>query len=256
LSTNIETNDMHTEKEMTAPTVSQMVREDYRLADVFKKWGVNYCCGGNLSLAEACAAKNIDLAALRLELKDATKTLSLPNNLQFNEWPLLFLIDYIVYVHHKYVKDTVPLLAQTLGSFVSGHLKKYPYLAAVEEAFQNLSAVLLEQTEIEEESVFPYLKQIINTYERKEDYGHLFVRTMRKPLVEIIRKEQARVSSLLLSLREQTACYRFADEACTNHRVIYHKLKAFDNDLVQHMHLENNVLYPNVLLMEKTLLQV
>ncbi|GAA4734307.1 iron-sulfur cluster repair di-iron protein [Flavisolibacter ginsenosidimutans] len=233
-----------------------MVRDDYRLADVFKKWGINYCCGGNLPLQEACAAKNINLELLETELNEATKTISLPNALQFNEWPVLFLLDYIIYVHHSYLKKAIPLLTQTLNSFVAGHLKKYPYLAAVEETFQNLAAVLLEHTEAEEESIFPYLKQVSNTYERKEAYGHLFVRTMRKPLVETISKEHNRVSSLLLSLRQQTNNYRFTDDACTNHRVIYHKLKAFDADLTQHTHLENNVLYPKVLAMEKTLLQV
>jgi len=247
---------MQIEKATTLPTVSQMVRDDYRLADVFKKWGINYCCGGNLPLEEACAAKNINLESLETELNEATKTISFPNALQFNEWPVLFLLDYIVYVHHNYLKKAIPSLTQTLNSFVGGHFKKYPYLAAVEETFQNLAAVLLEHTEAEEESIFPYLKQINNTYERKEAYGHLFVRTMRKPLVETISKEHNRVSSLLLSLRQQTNNYRFTDDACTNHRVIYHKLKAFDDDLTQHMHLENNVLYPKVLAMEKTLLQV
>ena len=247
---------MQIENETRKPTVSEMVRDDYRLADVFKKWGINYCCGGNLPLEDACAVKDINVELLKAELNEATKTLSLPNSLRFNEWPVLFLLDYIVYVHHSYLKEAIPSLTQTLNSFVPGHLKKYPYLAAVEETFQNLATFLREQTDTEEESIFPYLKQISNIYERKEVYGHLFVRTLRKPLVETISKEHNRVSALLHSLREQTNHYRFSDEACTNHQVIYRKLKAFDDNLSQQMHLENNVLYPKVLAMEKTLLQV
>jgi len=238
------------------PTISQIVRSDYRTADVFKKWGINYCCGGNLPLQEACAVKNISLPVIEEDLQAATKTVQLSNSLHFNEWPVFFLVDYILYVHHAYVKQAVPTLRQTLGSFVSGHNKKYPYLAAVEETFQNLSEVLIQHTLKEEESIFPYVKQISYTYERKETYGSLFVRTMRKPLAETIAKEHDRISNLLILLREQTNHYRFKEDACTNHQVIYHKLKEFDADLVQHKHLENNILFPKVLQMEKTLLKL
>ena len=78
---------------------------------------------------------------------------------------------------------------------------------------------------------------------------------MRQPLSEIIKKEHSRISNLLLTLREQTNNYQFKPEACTNHQVIYHKLKEVDADLVQHKHLENNILYPKALEMEKSLLQ-
>ena len=238
------------------PTVSQIVRNDYRTADVFKKWGINYCCGGNLPLQEACAVKNIALTVIEEDLQAATKTIQLSNSLHFNEWPVFFLVDYILYVHHAYVKHTVPALGQLLSSFVSGHNKKYPYLAAVEETFSNLSEVLLQHTLKEEESIFPYVKQISYTYERKETYGSLFMRTMRKPLAETIVKEHGRISNLLLLLQDQTNHYQFSENACTNHQVIYHKLKEFDADLVQHKHLENNILFPKVLEMEKTLLKL
>lgn len=247
---------METETKITAPTVSQIVRNDYRTADVFKKWGINYCCGGNLPLADVCAIKSIDTDLLEGELKTATKTISLPNTLQFNDWPVVFLIDYITYVHHGYLKQVLPALSQHITSFVSGHLKKYPYLAQVEETFTSLASELLDHTQKEEESIFPYVRQIVNTYERKEVYGSLFVRTMRQPLSEIINREHSRISNLLLSLREQTNNYQFREDACTNHQVIYHKLKEFDADLVQHKHLENNILFPEALEMEKSLLRI
>jgi regulator of cell morphogenesis and NO signaling len=247
---------MQPETKTSLPTVSQMVRDDYRTADVFKKWGINYCCGGNLPLAEACAMKGIDPAVMETDMQAATKTISLPNALRFNEWPVVFLIDYITYVHHGYLKEVMPALSQHITSFVGGHLKKYPYLTKVEETFRTLSAELREHTQKEEESVFPYIRQIANTYDRKEVYGSLFVRTMRQPLSDVISREHNRISGLLLQLREQTAHYRFNDDACTNHQVIYHKLKEFDADLVQHKHLENNILLPKALEMEKSLLRI
>ncbi len=236
-------------------TVAEIVKADYRTADVFKKWGINYCCGGSLPLEDACAVKNVETKTIKEEIEQATKTVNLPNSLQFNQWPLLFLVDYIFHVHHGYVKQTIPGLSQQLSSFAAGHSKKYPYLASVNGTFSELVKALLLHMQNEEESIFPYVRQITNTYERNEVYGSLFVRTMRQPLAETIEKEHDRISRLLLGLREQTNNYSLDENACTNHQVIYHKLREFDADLVQHKHLENDILFPRVLEMEKSLLR-
>jgi regulator of cell morphogenesis and NO signaling len=237
-------------------SVSQMVRTDYRLADVFKKWGINYCCGGNLPLKEVCQIKNISLQEVEADLLRATKNIAISNTLQFNEWPIDFLVDYITYVHHGYVKQCLPAVKQHIITFTAGHLNKYPYLAKVEETFIHLADEIMEHTHKEEESIFPYVKHIYNTFSRKEVYGSLFVRTMRKPLADVVAQEHARISTLLLALRDLTNNYTFNENACTNHQVIYHKLKEFDNDLIQHKHLENNILFPKALEMEKTLLNL
>ena len=237
-------------------TVSQIVRNDYRTADVFKKWGINYCCGGNLPLEEACALQHIDRGALETELQKATQAFSLPSSTAFDQWPLSFLTDYISHVHHSYLKKTLPALKAFLGSYVPGHLKKFPHLGEVEEAFLNLTIELEEHTEKEEDSIFPYVKQIYHIYSRREAYGGLFVRTMSKPLAEVIEKEHNRIVVHLQRLRQVTGHYTFAPDACTNYQVLYNKLKELDADLVQHKHLENNILFPKAIEMEKDLLQL
>ena len=237
-------------------TIRDIVIADYRTADVFKKWGINYCCGGNLPFDEACSLKQINKSEIQKDLEEATKNVQLPNNIAFHEWPIEFLTDYIINVHHHYLKATLQSLKPLIESFVSGHIKKYPYLAEVKEIFLNLCTELEEHTAKEEESIFPYVKQISSTYTRKEVYGSLFVRTMSKPLNEVIHREHSRISSLLQQLREKTNHYTFTANACANHQVIYRKLKEFDADLVQHKHLENNILFPKVLEMEKSLLQI
>lgn len=237
-------------------TVRDFVIEDYRTADVFRKWGINYCCGGNLPLAEACATRQIEMRAVEQDLERATLNITLPNALSFKEWPLPFLTDFILYVHHSYLHTALPALRQQMASFVPGHLKKYPHLADIQETFNNLADELEEHLAEEEQSIFPYVKQINNTYHQKEKYGGLFVRTMRKPLDLTIEKEHGRIISLLQQLRRQTGEYTFSADACPTYRVIYNKLKEFDADLVQHMHLENNILFPKALEMEKSLLQL
>lgn len=237
-------------------TISQMVRNDYRTAEVFKKWGINYCCGGNKSLEEVCRVHKLDQASLEKDLEHATQTLNISNALQFDKWSVEFLVDYIINVHHAYVRQTLPVLAGMLDSFVEGHKKKHPELEKVQEVFNQLKEEILEHTQKEEESIFPYFKQISNTHKRKETYGSLFVRTLSKPFDEIENKEHRRISALLIELRKATNEYVFADTACTNHQVIYQKLKEFDVDMVQHKHLENNVLFPKIRLMEQELLKL
>ena len=239
-----------------AKTVRDFVIDDYRTADVFRKWGINYCCGGNLPLEEACTVKQISLPDVKYDLSEATRNIVLSNTTAFHEWPVPFLTDYIVYVHHSYLKTALPQLRKLLASFVPGHLKKYPHLADVQHSFADLADELEEHLKEEEESIFPYVKQINSTYSQKESYGGLFVRTLRKPLGQTIEKEHGRIASLLKQLRKLTNHYSFGPDACPNYRVIYHKLKELDADLVQHKHLENNILFPKALEMEKSLLQL
>jgi regulator of cell morphogenesis and NO signaling len=238
------------------PTVKDIVLNNYRAADVFKKWGINYCCGGNHSLEEVCKIQNLDKNAIDKELEKAAKKITISNNMDFSEWPIDFLIDYIKYVHHGYIYNNIPALTQSLDSFVNGHRKKYPYLVDVQEAFSILSAELIDHNKKEEENIFPYLKQINNTYNRKESYGSLFVRTLSRSLETTIEREHLRLDSLIKQLRKVTNNYIFKQDACTNHQVIYHKLKELDDDMLQHKYLENSILFPRIIAMEKELLQL
>jgi len=241
--------------EQTRPTVSELVRTDYRAADVFRKWGINYCCGGNLPLEEACRIKGVDPEAVASDLRQARQNRSLSPAIDYYSWPVPFLIDYLLNIHHAYVRDAGQPLATQLTGFVQGHLKKFPDLAEVDEAFQNLLALQLEHQQEEEERIFPYLRQVASAHTNKESYGKLFVRTLGKSLAQVNGDHQ-RIASALQQLRKLTGNYRYPEKACTNYQVLFHKLREFDEDLVQHKHLENNVLFPRVREMEAALLSL
>lgn len=235
-------------------TVSEIVRGDYRTADVFKKYGINYCCGGKVSLQEACTQKEVDVDNFIKDLQAATKTVHLSNHIDYNSWSVDFLIDYIVNLHHAYLYKTLPMLQGSIISFVNSHKKTQPELVEIQAVFEKLANLLISHNRHEEEVIFPYIKQIANTYRRKESYGSLFVRTMRKPFSSI-EAEHSQMEELLVELRKLTNNYQFPAEACTNHQVIFGKLGEFDRDLVHHKHLENNILFPKAIAMEKELLQ-
>jgi regulator of cell morphogenesis and NO signaling len=236
-------------------TVAGIVREDYRTADVFRKYGISYCCGGNIALQASCEQHGIDYDMMLEELEAATKDISVPNSLNFAGWKTEFLVDYIINVHHGYLYQVLPALEAHLLTFVESHKNKYPAISETIEVFRELSAALKTHNRYEEEIIFPYIKQIENTYRRKETYGNLFVKTLRKPLGNI-ESDHKKISAILKELRALTNNYVYPSDACTNHRVIFQRLRELDNDMMQHKHLENNILFPRAVQIEKELLQL
>ena len=236
-------------------TISEIVRNDYRTADVFKKHGINYCCGGNISLQEVCYQRGMDYDTIVNDLNAVSRRIGISSALNFSEWKLEFLIDYIVNIHHAYQKIALPSIESSLISFVEGHKKKFPELEKVLELFLHLRRLIPPHNRHEEEIIFPYIKLIENTHRRKETYGHLFVRTLRKPLSHI-ENEHGEILTTLKEIQTLTNQYTFPDNACTNHRVVFNKLREFHDDMLQHNHLENDVLFPRAIELEKELLQL
>ncbi|MEP7257365.1 MAG: DUF542 domain-containing protein [Flavitalea sp.] len=234
-------------------TIADIVRSDYRTADVFKKYHINFCCSGKISLQLACELQGLDYPTILHELEEAARTILVPANIQYDQWKVDFLVDYINNVHHAYLYQAIPALQANLLSFMEGHKKKFPALIDIYEVFHELSTLLERHNRHEDEIIFPYIKQIESAYRRKEPYGNLFVRTLRKPLSHI-EKEHALISELLEKLKMHTNNYTYPANACTNHQVIYHKLNEFCQDIVQHKYLENNILFPKAIEIEQHLL--
>lgn len=240
--------------ELLSHTVASIVRNDYRTADVFKRHGINYCCSGNITVMDSCTQKQIDPVFLLEELEAATKEISIPNTVNFSTWKTDFLVDYIVNVHHGYLYQALPDLENQILLFADSHRNKFPELAELVEVFKELSSAIRSHNRYEEEIIFPYIKQIENTHRRKESYGNLFVKTLRKPLGNI-EAEHKKISAILKELRQLTNNYKEPANACTNHKVIFQKLRELDNDMMQHKHLENNILFPRAIQIEKELLK-
>jgi regulator of cell morphogenesis and NO signaling len=235
--------------------ISDIVKLDYRTADVFKKYQLSYCCSGSVSLKSACEVKGIDFDLISNDLKEATRNLVLPNNLPFDEWKIDFLIDFITNIHHVYIYRTMPPLCSTLESFIPGHQAKFPELNRIFELFAKLTEILLIHNRHEDEIIFPYIKQIDSAYQRKEPYGNLFVRTLRKPL-HIVEREHLQIRALLHDLKIETRQFTVPDKACLNYQVIIKKLKEAHNNLLQHKFLENAILFPRAIAIEQKLLQL
>lgn len=239
--------------ELREKTVTQIVQENYKTAAVFKQHGISYCCGGNLSLEEACQSATVNLENLLSELELATRPLSISNRIPFQDWKLGFLIDFITHVHHGYLKITLPELETTLLGFYDGHQKKYPFMREVLETYQEIHDTIQQHTLQEEDVIFPYIKQIEAVHNNKEPYGQLFVRTLSKPLNKL-ETGSSNLEELLSKMTELTNHFRIPEKACPKMQVIYRQLQELHQDLENHKYLETKVLLPKAAQIELDLL--
>jgi regulator of cell morphogenesis and NO signaling len=235
-------------------TVAEIVAKDYRTADVFRKYGIEFCCGGKLPLKTACEAKGVNLQKLTRELEEVTRNVQIPGNFNFNDWDIDFLTDYLVNVHHYYLRKNLPQLQDHLERFAEGHRKKYPYVDELQRSVNQLVRTINPHLEQEEEIIFPYIRQIGHAYHSRASYASLLVRTLRKPVEDIMQHEHDNTVKVVKKWRELTNDYTLPTHACVSHQVVFKKLKEVDNDLCQHLHLENNILFPKAISMEKELL--
>jgi regulator of cell morphogenesis and NO signaling len=234
--------------------VTDIVLLDYRSSSVFRKYGIDYCCGGRIPLNTACEIRGLDLATIKNELSDAIRVIQISSSVDFNDWDTDFLIDYITNVHHSSLVKNFPDVIETLQRFVTGHQAKYPHLSQLLELVCRLRDNLLPHMEQEEQIIFPYIKQIAHAYKNNESYAALLVRTLRKPVENIMSHEHEYTKKYLAHIRELTNHYTPPANACISHKVSFLKLKELDNELAQHLFLENEILFPKALKMEKELL--
>jgi regulator of cell morphogenesis and NO signaling len=235
--------------------VRDIVASDYRTAEVFQKYDIEFCCGGKWPLETVCMMKGIEPEQLLQELSNVTRQLHLPSSLPFDQWNVDFLIDYIINIHHHYLRKTLPELWPVLNKFVDEHLKKDNRLDIVQNSYRKLQKEILPHLLEEEQDMFPYIRQLAHAYHDNEPYAGLLVKTLRRPIVKMMGTEHENVRNILLEFRNNTDNYTPPEKSCTSHRVVFSKLKELDHDLAQHMYLENQVLFPKALAMETELLQ-
>ncbi len=235
--------------------VADIVNSDYRTADVFRKYGIEYCCGGRFPLHMACQLKEVDEETIIKELEKAIREVNISNTLDFANWDIDFLTDFIVHTHHEYLRKALPLLKDYTEHFAAGHQKKFTYLAELSQIVMQLNRTFIPHMEQEEKIIFPYIRQISHAYSSRESYASLLVRTLRKPVEEIMKHEHDTTGKALQRMRELTGSYTPPENACVSHKVTFMKLKEVDADITQHLHLENNILFPKAITMEKELLR-
>lgn len=235
--------------------VTDIVLNDYRTAEVLLNYNIDFCCGGRQPLRLACEAKGLAIEHVLSDLHNSIQHFILPYQLAITEWSLPFLADYIVNVHHAYFRKALPVTSTYLTRFADSHEKKYPVARQMQLLVENIGVSLLPRLQKEEDIFFPYIKQLAHAHLHNEPYAGMLVRTLRKPLQEVMHQEHIELYDDLLRLRELAGEYVVPINACVTQKVTYLKLKELDNDLQRHLTLEKTILLPKAKALEEELIK-
>ncbi|AVR44371.1 iron-sulfur cluster repair di-iron protein [Christiangramia fulva] len=231
-------------------TVAEVVTDNIKASHVFKKYGIDFCCGGGISIAKACEKKGIDYAKLEEDLKNLVADNDQKTN--FKNFPLDTLIDYIVEVHHKYVMANIPLLLQYSGKVAKVHGDNHPEVKKVYELFQKVASELAVHMTKEEHVLFPFIKKMVKSEKEGKEMHFPHFTTVANPII-MMEDEHEEAGNILKEIASLTNNYTPPKGACNTFRALYDKLEEFQEDLHQHIHLENNILHPEAVKLEKRL---
>ncbi|MCX5797117.1 MAG: iron-sulfur cluster repair di-iron protein [Elusimicrobia bacterium] len=232
------------EHPMYAPdqTVAEIVTADYRSAKVFAEHGIDFCCGGQATLAKACAEKGADLAAMTAELDAATSARG-ERSLDYAAWQVTLLADYIVQTHHAYLKENTGRIVASAKKIASVHGAPHPEAIAIASLFETTTARLTAHMKEEEEIGFPAMKRADAARQSGSSPQAQDVRTIERCVKEFIR-EHEEIGGAMHEIRRLAKDYAIPGDVCNAFMVVYRDIEEFEGDLHKHVHLENNILFP------------
>lgn len=209
---------------------------------VLERFGINYCCGGKNTLAEACTSRKLNLASVLEALERHQHELGAPDS-QWEQALLTEMVEYIVKKHHAFTREQIKLIDDLLTKVERRHGTDHPEIFQVSKTFAVLSSELTHHFDCEENVLFPYIAQL--GIGQQGDLPPVFG-SVQQP-VNRMMMEHDQTGNELRVLRELTNNYVPKIVVCSTWRALYRALEDLDRDLHQHIHLENNILFPRVL---------
>lgn len=225
--------------ELLNKTLSQIVTENYQAAYVFEKYGLDFCCRGRRPLQEACQEKQIGTDLVLNELNEALATVDA--GIDFNSMSLTELSNYIEVTHHGFIKLSMPQIFSYVLRVASKHGDRYPYMKDVYVLFSELKSEMDEHLLKEEKILFPRIRQL-----EANEKPHNSLDFLSAP-INVMEEEHDEAGRIMEKIRVLTNNYEPPAQACTTFRLSLTALKAFEADLHQHVHLENNILFPKAI---------
>ncbi len=231
--------------------VGAVVADNFRAADVFKKYGIDFCCGGNITIAEAAEKANGPVDDLLESLNAATAQKDLESDL-LQRLELDALADHIVERHHTYVRENVQSIPPYLEKLAQVHGDRHPELYKVRELFAQAAEALMSHISKEEAILFPRIRQLVAAKHQGSTPPPSPFGSIANPIAAM-HKEHDDEGERFRLISELTNGYTVPQDGCNTYRVGLAKLHDFENDLHRHIHLENNILFPRAIELEKNL---
>jgi regulator of cell morphogenesis and NO signaling len=239
------------------PTITETVREialnQPSSIRVFERFGIDYCCGGRKPLAVACKEQDVEIDAVLSALAVAASEPS-PEETDWSKASLEDLVAHINTRHHEYLKTELPRLTMLAGKVVAAHGPNHPELTELQSAVQDLSNELMQHMAKEELVLFPYVAGLERALAGKGVRPHACFGSIASPIA-MMSQEHDDAGELLAQIRELSGNYTVPQDACPTYHAYFDGLRAVEQDLHQHIHLENNILFPRALAMESSAME-
>lgn len=232
----------------TTQTVREIALEQPSSIRVFESFGIDYCCGGRKPLAEACTATQVEIDQVLAALEAAAANPAPPAE-NWTQEPLRALIGHIVATHHAYVKRELPRLATLAQKVVDRHGDTMPELSELQSTLKQLDEELTSHLAKEELILFPYVSNLERARNEGTPKPAGCFGTVANP-IQMMTQEHDAAGTLLARMRRLSGNFTPPAHACPTFHAYYNGLREFEQDLHQHIHLENNILFPRAIELE------
>ena len=230
-------------------TVGEVAAANPAATRVFEKLGIDYCCGGGATLESACKAKGISYEKVAESLA-ALEAHAPAGECDWQTATLAELIGHIVSKHHGFVRCETPRLASLIAKVVGVHGKNHPELLRVQQVFAQVEQELTMHMMKEEQILFPAVIQMEQAQQQGRSPLPPMFGTVRNPIRMMIMEHDS-AGEAFSTMREATQNFTAPEDACISYRTLYNALLEFEADLHQHIHLENNILFPRAIELEE-----
>ncbi len=229
-------------------TVREIALEQPTSIRVFESLGIDYCCGGRKPLSEACQARSLEVEKVIAALEAAASGAGKPVD-DASGKSLTGLCAQIVATHHEYVRRELPRLAALAAKVVGRHGETHPELPVIQATLARLGEELMQHMGKEEIVLFPYISKLERAIADGGPRPKSCFGNVSNPIA-MMTQEHDDAGLLLGALRSKSNQYTTPDGACPTYHAFYDGLREFEQDLHQHIHLENNILFPRAIEME------
>jgi regulator of cell morphogenesis and NO signaling len=231
-------------------TVRELAVENPDVTRIFEKLGIDYCCGGSQSLEEACRTANLPISQVLDLMRAAEPTQAAQRDRDWQRESLSDLIAHISTIHHTYTRTEIARLGPLFDKVCSVHGKNHPELLQVRASFRGLAQELTMHMMKEEMVLFPYVAQMQEAALHGEPVSPSPFGSVKNP-ISMMEHEHDSAGNALRALRHASSGYAPPPDACISYQTLYKALADFESDLHQHIHLENNILFPRAIAMEQ-----
>jgi regulator of cell morphogenesis and NO signaling len=236
---------------MRTQPIKDIIRAEGALAHLFERYGIDYCCHGDETLEAVCAKKDLDTDII-LEEIEAMKLSRPYSYLHSDLWDEEFLIEYIVKNHHRYCRAAIPVILEQLAKVNKQDGERFPYLKLVIFLFQRAAREIEQHMRKEEMILFPYFRSLVSAREFSRRRPVAPFVTVDGPIARM-EQEHDETAQFFAKIRALLNDFTIPQGAGITHAAVIKNIEAFTNDLHQHVHLENNVLFPRIIALEQML---